>query len=156
MMIGDRLAAHPFLSGLGATHLDMLATHARSVHFAAGEYLLRERHAATVFYLIEQGRVALEINGGVRGQLLIETIESGECLGWSWLFPPYKWHFSGRAVDGVQAILLDGIRIREQCESDHSLGYEIMKRIAGVAIQRLQATRLGLLDVYGEGVRGRP
>ncbi len=152
--IGDYLAEHPFLSGFASAYLDMLAVHARVVQFAPSDYLLRERHEATEFYLIEQGRVALEIDGAARGRIVIETIEAGECLGWSWLFPPYKWHFSGRAIDAVQAIVLDGTKIREQCESDHSFGYEIMKRISSVVVQRLQATRLGLLDIYGDGKRG--
>ena len=151
--ISQHLREHPFLLGLQSEYLDMLAIHARVVSFAPGAYLLSERQAASVFYLIEEGRVALETHGAARGRLMIETVEAGECLGWSWLFPPYKWHFSGRAIDTVRAIVLDGVRTREQCESNHSFGYEVMKRICGVVIARLQATRLGLLDIYGEGKR---
>ncbi|MGO8949692.1 MAG: cyclic nucleotide-binding domain-containing protein [Ktedonobacterales bacterium] len=153
--IGDHVAQHPFLRALDGEYLDLLAAHARVERFAPGTYLLRERHAAQVCYLIEHGRVALEINGAERGQIVVETIEAGECLGWSWLFPPFKWHFSGRAIDTVQAIVLDGVSIRELCESNRSFGYELMKRIAGVVIQRLQAARLGLLDIYGQGKRDR-
>jgi CRP/FNR family transcriptional regulator, cyclic AMP receptor protein len=147
----NRLARHPFLRGLPDDYLGRLAGFARVEQFPAGTYLLRERHPASCFYLLEEGRVALEIHGAQRGQIVIETIEAGECLGWSWLFAPYRWHFSGRAIDSVRSMVLDGVQIRSLCETDHSFGYEMMKRTAGVMMQRLQATRLGLLDVYTDG-----
>jgi CRP/FNR family cyclic AMP-dependent transcriptional regulator len=147
----NRLERHPFLRGLSGDYLGRLAGYARVEQFEAGTYILRERHPASRFYLLEEGRVALEIHGAQRGQIVIETIEAGECLGWSWLFAPYRWHFSGRAIDSVRALVLDGVQIRSICETDHSFGYEMMKRIAEVVMQRLQATRLGLLDIYTDG-----
>jgi CRP-like cAMP-binding protein len=70
-------------------------------------------------------------------------------LGWSWLFPPYRWHFDARALELTRAIALDGKCLREKCEEDHDLGYELVKRVAQIIMERLQATRLQLLDVYG-------
>jgi CRP-like cAMP-binding protein len=154
--IGDQLAEHPFLRQLDSRYLQLLAAAAEPVKFAPGSYLLRERHPATAFYLIQEGKVALEVNGAERGQIVIETIGAGECLGWSWLFPPYMWHFSARAMEAVVAVALDSREVRDQCEADHSLGYEMMKRVAGVLMLRLQATRFALLDVYGERKRGLP
>jgi CRP/FNR family transcriptional regulator, cyclic AMP receptor protein len=156
LSIDDQLAEHPFLRQLEGRYLHLLAAYAEPATFASGSYLLQERRPANVFYLIQEGKVALEVNGAERGQIVIETIGAGECLGWSWLFPPYTWHFSARAMETVVAIALDGRELRAKCEADHSLGYEIMKRIAGVLAQRLQATRLGLLDVYGDRKRGGP
>ena len=153
--IGDQLAEHPFLRHLDSKYLPVLAASAETAQFAPGSYLLRERRPANIFYLIQEGKVALEVNGAERGQIVIETIGAGECLGWSWLFPPYSWHFSARAMETVDTIALDGRELRAQCEADHSLGYEMMKRVAGVLVERLQATRFGLLDVYGERKRGR-
>jgi CRP/FNR family cyclic AMP-dependent transcriptional regulator len=147
----SRLERHPFLRGLPHDYLGRLAGYAHVEQLETGAYLLREGHPASRFYLLEEGRVALEIHGAQRGQIVVETIEAGECLGWSWLFAPYRWHFSGRAIDPIQTIVLDGAQIRSLCETDHSFGYEMMKRTAGVMMQRLQATRLGLLDVYTDG-----
>ena len=72
-------------------------------------------------------------------------MEAGEVCGWSWLFPPYHWHFDARAVEPTEAIFFYGTRLREQCENDHDLGYELMKRMASVIIRRLQTTRRHLL-----------
>ncbi len=82
---------------------------------------------------------------------MIETIEAGEVIGWSWLFPPYRWHFDARALAPVRATRFDGACLRGKCEADPALGYDLMSRFAQVLIERLQWTRLRLLDVYGDG-----
>jgi CRP-like cAMP-binding protein len=149
----EALSEHAFLRGLSREHLEELVPFAKPASFAPGVNLLREGQPARAFYLIQQGRVALTIHAAERGTLTIETIEPGEALGWSWLFPPYEWQFSGRAITSVQALALDGAALRERFEADPVLGYALMKRFAGVIAQRLQATRMLLLDVYH--VRGQ-
>ena len=81
--------------------------------------------------------------------MTIETIEGGEVLGWSWLFPPYRTFFDARALNAVRALSLDGSCLRTKCEKDPAFGYELLKRFAGVVISRLEATRMQLLDLYG-------
>jgi CRP-like cAMP-binding protein len=148
------LADHPFFAGMRPEQVAVLAGCASNVHFACDTYLIREGEAANTFYIIRSGKVALETSAPQKQPLTVETIESGEVLGWSWLFPPYRWHFSGRAVDEVRATQLDGACLRGKCESDSALGYELMRRFAAIAIERLQATRLQLLDLYGTPERG--
>ncbi|HEX6543368.1 MAG TPA: cyclic nucleotide-binding domain-containing protein [Ktedonobacterales bacterium] len=143
------LAAQSIFAGLSDAELETLTGCARNVRFARDDYLLREGDEATTFYVLREGRVALETHGAPHGQLLIETIEAGDVLGWSWLFPPYRWHFSGRAMEPVFALALDGACLRGKCEADHDLGYELMRRFASVIIERLQTTRVQLLDLYG-------
>jgi CRP/FNR family transcriptional regulator, cyclic AMP receptor protein len=99
--------------------------------------------------VIRHGAVGLDIHVPAREPVTIETLHGGDLLGWSWLFPPYKWSFDGRAVEDTSAISLDGACLRGKCDDDHELGYELMKRFAQVIVERLQATRLRLLDVYG-------
>ena len=69
-------------------------------------------------------------------------------LGWSWLFPPYRWHLDARAIEAVRAVAFDGACLRQKSIDDHELGYELMRRFAEVIVSRLQATRMQLLDVY--------
>lgn len=148
------LEDHPFFAGMRTDQLAVLAGCASNVHFARDSYLIREGEAAETFFILRGGRVALETSAPTRRQLTVETIEEGEVLGWSWLFPPYRWHFSGRALDDVRATQLDGTCLRGKCESDPALGYELMRRFAAIAIERLQATRLQLLDLYAQPGRG--
>ncbi len=148
------LAAHPFFKGLEPPYVQLITGCASNVRFHAGTYIFREGQAASHFYIIREGKVALETHAAERGPITIETIEAGEVLGWSWLFPPYRWHFDARVVEPTRAISLDGVCLREKAASDHDLGYELVKRVAHIMMQRLQATRLQLLDVYGLHMRG--
>jgi CRP/FNR family cyclic AMP-dependent transcriptional regulator len=143
------LAAHPFFQDLPLHHLQLIVGCASNVRFEAGQFIFREGEEADSFYLIRHGRVALEIMVPERGPLTIQTLEEGDVLGWSWLFPPHRWHFDARTTTLTRAIALDGKCLRTKCEDDHDLGYELVKRFARVIMERLQATRLQLLDVYG-------
>jgi hypothetical protein len=69
-------------------------------------------------------------------------------LGWSWLFPPYYWHFDARVLEPTTAIFFQGTRLRIQCDEDHDFGYELIKRLASVAIRRLQAAREEMVALY--------
>ncbi len=149
----DLLVDVPLFEGLGDEARVLLAGCARNVHFAAGERIFSEGGEADLFYLVRQGSVAVESFVPTRGAVTIETIEAGDVLGWSWLFPPYRWHFDARALSVVRATAFDGVCMREKCERDPALGYALMGRFAQVLIDRLQWTRLRLLDVYGSGDR---
>ena len=141
----------PALSGLAPAHLELIVGCAQNTRVEAGAYLFREGDAADTFYVVRSGAVALEIHVPARDAVVIETLHEGDLLGWSWLFPPYRWSFDARALEPVGAIAFDGACLRGKCEADHDLGYELMQRMSQVIIERLQATRLRLLDVYGVG-----
>lgn len=139
--------------GLEQRHLDRIAGCGTNCGFAAGEVIAREGDPADTFYVIRHGRVALETSAPVGGSLLITTLGDGTVVGWSWLIPPYRWRFDARAVEETRAIAFDGACLRGKCDSDHELGYVLMQRFAQIILDRLQATRLQLLDVYGEPAR---
>jgi CRP-like cAMP-binding protein len=111
--------------------------------------LFREGTPADRFFLIREGRIALEIDAPGRGPLTIETLQAGDVVGWSWLFEPYRWHLDGRAVSSTGLVAFDGACLRAKCEADHELGYALMQRFAECLIERLEATQLQLTDVYG-------
>jgi CRP-like cAMP-binding protein len=142
------LAEHPFFAGLDPGYLKVLSGCAENVRFARDKYIFKEGGAANTFYLIREGQVALEIFPPQHKPISVATVGVGEILGWSWLFPPFVWKFSARAVKDVRAIGLDGRCLREKCEADHNLGYETLKRFSRIMQQRLEATRLQLIDVY--------
>jgi CRP/FNR family transcriptional regulator, cyclic AMP receptor protein len=147
--VGSVIAGHPFLHGLKPAHLRLLADSAMRMGYGPGELIFREGDPANRFYLIEQGRVSLESHRRDEAPVAVQAISPGEVLGWSWLFPPYYWHFHARALEPTTAIFFYGTRLREQCEQDHDFGYEMMTRMTQVVIQRLQATRKQLLAVRG-------
>jgi CRP-like cAMP-binding protein len=144
-VLGDQT----FLKGLNPAHLVAIAECAHPVTFASGEYVFHEGDPANHFYIITYGQVSLELHVPGRGSRVIQTVEKDEVLGWSWLFPPYRWHFDGRALTMIRAIDFNGLCLRGKCDADHDLGYALMQRFAQTMMARLQATRLQLLDVYG-------
>jgi CRP/FNR family transcriptional regulator, cyclic AMP receptor protein len=139
----------PLFEGLPEDALRVMSGCAGNVRFRPGEVLFREGEGADTFFVIRHGTVALEMFVPTRGPVTIETLDGGEVLGWSWLFPPYRWHFDARALTLVRATAFDGACLRRRCERDPELGYALMSRLAQVVIERLQWTRLRLLDVYG-------
>jgi len=143
------LATHPFFKDLNPRYLQLIVGCAANVRFEAGQFIFREGDDANQFYLIRHGSVRLEVFVPGRGPLIIQTLGEGDVLGWSWLFPPYRWVFDARAMTLTRAIALDGACLRRKCEDDHELGYELVKRFAQIIMEQLQATRLQLLDVYG-------
>ncbi len=148
-LLDEIVAECPVFAGLTEEQLTLIAGCGQNVGFTQGEMLAREGAPADTFYLVRRGRVALTTHVPARGAVVIETLDPGEVVGWSWLFPPYVWAFDARAVDDVRAVAFDGACLRGKCEVDHTLGYELMGRFASVMIDRLQHTRLRLLDVYG-------
>jgi CRP/FNR family transcriptional regulator, cyclic AMP receptor protein len=89
------------------------------------------------------------VHSPAKGALIIDTMDGGEVLGWSWLIPPYRYFASARAVTPVRATALDGVCLRGKSEDDTDLGYQLLKRVTTVMYQRLQSARIRLLDLYG-------
>ena len=142
------LAEHPFFEALEPDYLKLLTGCASNVRFDAGQYIFRRGEAANQFYLLRHGRVALEIFAPQGPPITIATLEQNDVLGWSWVVEPYYWHLDARAVEPVRAIGLDGKCLRTKCEQNHDLGYELLKRFVHLVEQRLESTRMQLLDVY--------
>jgi CRP/FNR family cyclic AMP-dependent transcriptional regulator len=143
------LKEHPFFAAFEPAHIQLLAGCARNHRFAAGEYLFREGDPADEFFLIRQGKVALEIAAPAKAPILFESLSDGEVAGASWLVAPYRWMFDARAMTLTRAIGMDAKCLRGKCDDDHHLGYAMMKNFLPVLVTRLQATRLQILDVYG-------
>jgi CRP-like cAMP-binding protein len=143
--IEAQVATHPFLTGMSASHIGLLADCAMLSQFTAGQVIFHKGETANRFYLIERGRVALE--SSTLGEVVrIDEVGAGDLLGWSWIFPPYVWHFDARAIEPTTAIFLYGTILREYCENDPALGYELFKRMSEVMMRRLQAARVRLSE----------
>ena len=146
--MATRVTLHPFLAGMNRRQLTLLIDCAIAVQFKKGQVIFREGQLADRFYLIETGKVILESSGGMGDPVVIDTIGAGDLLGWSWMFPPHTWHFTARAVEPTTAIFFSGMILREYCEKDHSLGYELLKRMSLVMGRRMQAARNKMLTIH--------
>jgi len=146
----DLLTAHPFLAGLTRQQLERLSPWAHRALFQAGARVFSEQGRAQRFWLIREGNVALDMYVPGRGAVVIETLGAGAVLGWSWLYPPYRWHLGATALTQTLTVEFDGVAVRRLAREDPALGSELYQRFIAVVADRLQATRLRLLDLYGD------
>ena len=142
------LKEHLFFKKLDSKYIKLITGCATNARFKAGEFVFKEGQNADKFYLIREGKIALQIPCPAHGAITIQTVSSNEVLGFSWLFSPYKWSFDAKVIEEVRVLEIDGKCLRKKCEEDHDLGYELQKRFAQIMLERLQATRLQLLDLY--------
>ena len=145
------IRAQPFLSGFADEHVELIAGCASNVRFAPGERLFREGQPANVFYLLRSGRVEISVHGAQRGRMAVQTLGGGEMVGWSWLVPPYRARFEATATEDTRALGFDGECLRGKCEEHPSMGFALLKKVSSVLAQRLEASRIQMMDVYGGG-----
>lgn len=145
--ITPSLKQFPVFEDLSDDQLEFVAGCAKNVHFKKGEFLLHAGKPATHFFIIREGLVALEMEAANK-IVTLQTADEGHTVGWSWLVPPYTWHYDARAATAVSAISFDAVCVREKCDKDPVFGYEIYKRFSRVMVQRLVATRMQLADMY--------
>jgi CRP-like cAMP-binding protein len=147
--LDELLAEHPLFAGLGEDVPTLLAGCGRNVHRAAEAYLFRTGSPADRFYLVRHGLVALELVGTGGSPVVVDTVAAGGVVGLSWLVPPYRWYLDARAVEPTDAIELDAACLRAKCDSDPRVGYLLLRRLVHQMYERMQASRLQMLDVYG-------
>jgi CRP-like cAMP-binding protein len=136
-MFVEKMKSHPFLSGMERRHLELLDEAAMEVEFSPQEVVFRKGDPANRFYLILGGAVVI----GERDGFPFQIVHAGEVIGWSAMFPPYTSHFDARALEKTKAIFFYASWVLDKCEDDHDLGYELMKRMGAVLVDRLQARR---------------
>lgn len=149
-----RVGAHPFFAEMEPHHLDLLAGCASIKQFEKGEVIFRAAEPADGFYLIENGSVALEGSVFEHGAITTDTLVAGEPLGWSWMFPPYIWHFSARAIVSTTALFFDAAVLHKYCNEDLTLGHQLFRRMSEVMVRRLQASRAKLIEALKPTTQG--
>lgn len=148
--ITQLLSEHPVFKGMSVTEISDVIKCASEKTFSQSETIFLEGEDAQHCYLILSGSVDLSIHTHNRGPITIQSLHGGDVLGWSWLFSPFIRHFDAMAKEKTNTIRLDGKSIQKICQEDSKFGYEIMKRFSRVMQERLVATRLQLVDMYGK------
>jgi CRP-like cAMP-binding protein len=148
-MIDELLGEVPALRNLSQEDRATIAGCAVNAVYGPGERIMREGERADAFHVIRRGAVAIETLVPGRGAVSIETLHDGDVLGWSWLVPPYRTAFDARSLGTTHVVTLDGACLRGKCDDNPALGYALLRLLAAVFTDRLQDTRLRLLDLYG-------
>ena len=147
-MLETIITNHPFTRDLNPHYLHLLIECATYERFGAQQQIFQESFDADHFYLIHSGSVALQTFAPGQGIITVQTIGAGDALGWSWLFPPHRWHLGAVAVEPTEAAVLGARGLRAKMEENHDFGYAIAMRIGQLMLERLKATRARLLEYY--------
>ncbi len=140
----------PVFAGLPEEYYDLLVGCAKNERAKAGTFLFREDEEATKFFIVREGRVSIELHMPGRGPMTIQTISEEEVFGWSWVLPPYTWHFDARVVEDLRFVSFDAECLRKKFSGDPALGFELLKRFSNIMSKRIEALSLQLMDVYGD------
>jgi CRP/FNR family transcriptional regulator, cyclic AMP receptor protein len=144
----DTLLAHPFFKGMDLDHVTTIAECGSNGEYQTGEYLFHQGKTAEQFFILLDGAVSLEIQPGEQAPIVIQTRGAGKVLGWSWIFPGEEWKFNARVIRPVKAVVINTPCLNGKIETDAELGYELLRRVAKVMVDRLQATRMQVMDIY--------
>jgi CRP/FNR family transcriptional regulator, cyclic AMP receptor protein len=144
----ERAEAYPLLAGLPPQYLQTLLATAEERSFEPREVIFDENARSEFLFLITSGEIALEILAGGQ-RITVQTLAAGDAMGWSALTGAAKTHFQARALSPVQTIAFDGAKLSVAFEYDNGLGYEMMKRLFRLVIERLDHTRMQIVDLYG-------
>lgn len=140
------IKAHPLFQGLDPSATEWLASCAKVMHYAAGDFLLRTGKPADHLFLIVRGRVSIEATPADRGAIIIQTLADGDTVGWSWMLPPYTWNLDARALEPVEAIAIDARQLRSRLETDHAMAAKLYRRFSEVMLQRIHGLRKQLYE----------
>ncbi|MFI5539900.1 Crp/Fnr family transcriptional regulator [Nocardia sp. NPDC051900] len=148
MPTGDELSPFGRLTALSAEELDTLARAGRDVTFPAEHRVIGEGRPADRCWLIRHGRILLDAQVPGRGEIVIQTLGDGDLLGWSWLVPPYRWHFGAVTAEPVDTVEFDARTLAALADQDPRFGRALALMLFEALLERLQATRARLLDLY--------
>ncbi len=144
----EAVREHPFFHGFDPEFVHAICRQAVERHFAAEDLLAKEGSVAEVFYVVLEGKVALEIGAADNPHLTVQTVGPGEVLGWSWLVPPHRWRFDARALKPTRATALHAEVLRRTLAGHPAWGYQFLVRFMPVLAERLENTRIQLLDIH--------
>ena len=142
------LQAAPFFQPMALAHLRRIADLAQEMTFEKGHFLLVNGKPANQFFLVLEGKVAIEIASADLGPVSIQSLRRDDIVGWSWLQPPCTWQFDALAVEPTRTLAFDAVALRELCQRDHEFGYELALRVNALIADRLRATQKHLLKLY--------
>jgi len=145
--IASQLAGHPFCSGFDAHHIESLTAFTGTVEIPQGGFVFRHGQPADSLYLILQGDVTLEVAPAGTSPLILESLHSGDTLGWSWLYPPYQWQVDARATSHVTALTIAAPALRDRLAVDPVFGRDITHRVGQLVVDRLHHARSQLASV---------
>jgi CRP-like cAMP-binding protein len=136
--------------GLNDAQIEKLVAIAKEESFATGTLLYKEGDPSILLYLVQQGKVFLEMKsdmGPARPpmQVIIDVVTRREAFGWSAFVDPNLHTLSALIAEPTKMIVFEGGKLKAMMEEDCQMGFEIMKGLTRLLATRLNHTRVLLI-----------
>jgi len=146
--IGAAVLSHPLFRGLAGELQSRVIEGATIREIDSQHLVFHQDKQASELFLVLDGAVDVEIPALVGAPALIQTLGPGSALGWSWMFAPHRWHFDARAAVPTTLLCVDARALRDYCDAHPAQGYELVKRVAAMMMERLDAARQRVIRLY--------
>ncbi len=110
--------------------------------YKAGERLFEEGDSAKHLIIVKSGQVDIIYLLKDNHEVVAESAISGDVISWSAILAPYTLTASAVGFKDGELIEIDGKQLREMCDKDTSLGYQLLVEIARGLRDRLTGLRV--------------
>ncbi len=135
---------------LNDAELGEIAALCREESYPAGAIVFTEAEMAKDLYILQEGKVALQIQlrslAEMGGEVAIEVMEPGHIFGWSALVKQRRLTTTARCLEDVKAMAVKGQALNQLFERNAHIGFVVMKRLADVISSRLRLIRERLAE----------
>ena len=124
-----RWRSHPFLAGMSRAQLALLTDCAMAVHSKRDKPFYAKASSLIDFTWLRAAKSCSNPATGFNEPMVVEIDWPGGLARMVMDVSAIRLAFTARAVEPTTAIFFYGTILREYCEKDHSLGYELFKRM---------------------------
>jgi CRP/FNR family cyclic AMP-dependent transcriptional regulator len=147
MISPQEFRRYRYFASVSGEMLHAIATCSSLRQFKAGERLFEEGALASHLMVVKSGQVDLIYRLGDNREVVAESAISGDVIAWSAVLAPYKLTASAVGSKDGELIEIEGKQLREICDADLSLGYQLMTEIAKGLRDRLTGLRVQIAAV---------
>jgi CRP/FNR family cyclic AMP-dependent transcriptional regulator len=151
MNLGDLRATSNLIAKLDDDEFEFFESLATEIILAPDKVLFRENGEAKRFFIVARGIISLEVERAAKPSTTVQTVSDGALLGLSWRLEPHRWMWTARAMTETRLAVFDAAFMRAECARDSALDRLMWEAVAREASERLQHTRIQMLDLYGSG-----
>ncbi len=146
----------PWFNELTYAQVEQLAAISKIRQIQPEEELFREGDRTDFMYVILSGQILVENYIPSLGKHGVTHAEPLDVIGWSCLTPMVRQRIAtARACQPSRVLAIEGESLAQLCDSDHDLGYLIMRRVANIVASQFLATRLYLYDIIQNSSQNR-
>ncbi len=155
MVEAEELQFIPFLKGVSAEDLALLAEKFERCEYPAQEMIFAQGDPAMHLYILRQGEVAIRFKPYDGEELTVSTIKPGGVFGWSAALGRHRYTSGALCTHESEVYRIRGADLHQLCLDHPQAGVVILERLATVIAERLRNTHEQVITLLWQGVNAR-